>query len=55
MDGLFKEWGKGEVGLESGKWCSVRLKVGGEGIRVWGGSMGGWEDEGRGDGEVVIG
>ncbi|WP_304315844.1 hypothetical protein [Phocaeicola plebeius] len=41
--------------MESGKSCTLTLKVGRDGITVSGGSIGAWEDQATADGEVVIG
>lgn len=55
LDALFKQSGNPQVALESGKSCTLTLKVGRDGITVSGGSIGAWEDQATADGEVVIG
>lgn len=55
LDALFKQSGNPQVALESGKSCTLTLKVGRDGITVSGGSIGAWEDQVTADGEVVIG
>lgn len=55
LDALFKQSGNPQAALESGKSCSLILKVGRDGITVSGGSIGAWEDQATADGEVVIG
>ena len=58
LDALFKQSGNPQVALESGKSCTLTLKVGRDGITVsggTGGSIGAWEDQATADGEVVIG
>lgn len=54
-DALFKQSGNPQTALESGKSCTLTLKVGRDGITVSGGSIGAWEDQATADGEVVIG
>lgn len=54
LDALFKQSGNPQVALESGKSCTLTLKVGRDGITVSGGSIGAWEDQATADGEVVI-
>lgn len=41
--------------IESGKCCTIKLKIGSDGITVEGGSIGAWEDQVSADGEIVIG
>ena len=53
LDALFKQSGNPQVALESGKSCTLTLKVGRDGITVSGGSIGAWEDQATADGEVV--
>lgn len=55
LDALFKQSGNPQTALESGKSCTLTLKVGRDGITVSGGSIGAWEDQATADGEVVIG
>lgn len=55
LDALFKQSGNPQAALESGKSCTLTLKVGRDGITVSGGSIGAWEDQATADGEVVIG
>lgn len=55
LDALFKQSGNPQAALESGKSCTLTLKVGRDGITVSGGSIGAWEDQAIADGEVVIG
>lgn len=55
LDALFKQSGNSQTALESGKSCTLTLKVGRDGITVSGGSIGAWEDQATADGEVVIG
>ena len=55
LDALFKQSGNPQVALESGKSCTLTLKVGRDGITVSSGSIGAWEDQATADGEVVIG
>lgn len=55
LDALFKQAGNPQAALESGKSCTLTLKVGRDGITVSGGSIGAWEDQATADGEVVIG
>lgn len=55
LDALFKQSGNPQVALESGKSCTLTLKVGRDDITVSGGSIGAWEDQATADGEVVIG
>ena len=55
LDALFKQSGNPQVALESGKSCTLTLKVGRDGITVSGGSIGAWEEQATADGEVVIG
>lgn len=55
LDALFKQSGNPQTALESGKSCTLTLKVGCDGITVSGGSIGAWEDQATADGEVVIG
>lgn len=55
LDALFKQSGNPQVALESGKSCTLTLKVERDGITVSGGSIGAWEDQATADGEVVIG
>lgn len=55
LDALFKQSGNPQVALESGKSCTLTLKVGRDGITVSAGSIGAWEDQATADGEVVIG
>lgn len=55
LDALFKQSGNPQTALESGKSCTLTLKVGRDGITVSGGSIGAWEDQVTADGEVVIG
>lgn len=52
---LFKQSGNPQTALESGKSCTLTLKVGRDGITVSSGSIGAWEDQATADGEVVIG
>lgn len=55
LDALFKQSGNPQTALESGKSCTLTLKVGRDGITVSAGSIGAWEDQATADGEVVIG
>lgn len=55
LDALFKQSGNPQTALESGKSCTLTLKVGRDGITVSGGSIEAWEDQATADGEVVIG
>lgn len=55
LDALFKQSGNPQAALESGKSCTLTLKVGRDGITVSAGSIGAWEDQATADGEVVIG
>ena len=55
LDALFKQSGNPQAALESGKSCTLTLKVGRDGITVSGGSISAWEDQATADGEIVIG
>lgn len=41
--------------IESGKCCTIKLKIGSDGITLEGGSIGAWEEQVAADGEIVIG
>lgn len=55
LEALFKQSGNPQAALESGKSCTLTLKVGRDGITVSGGSISAWEDQATADGEIVIG